>query len=84
MKLILILLLFCTGAFATHPHFDLPKKNAKEQCAEVERVYEECYLTSNNTRPLLTGMHKCGNILFRTFSYGFGLYADGGGYDNYI
>ena len=24
------------------PHFDLPKKDAKEQCAEVERVAKEC------------------------------------------
>ena len=58
MKLILILLLFCTGAFATEPHFDLPKKDAKEQCAEVERVIREC---GENT--ITDGkIHKCGNV----------------------
>jgi uncharacterized protein YgiB involved in biofilm formation len=32
----------------SEPHFDLPKKNAKEQCEEVERVYKECHNIGDN------------------------------------
>jgi hypothetical protein len=49
MKLILILLLFCTSAFATEPHFDLPTKDAKEQCRIINSVYGKFVEKNQNT-----------------------------------
>ena len=73
MKLILILLLFCWNVFATEPHFDLPKNDAKAQCAEVERVIREC---GENT--ITDGkIHKCGNVFFKHVHF-FGSDADDG------
>jgi len=60
----------------TEPHFDLPKKDAKEQCDEVERVTKECKdeikLSENENSysisvdsPIYTNgsiLQKCGNI----------------------
>ncbi len=37
------------------PYFDLPKKDPKEQCEEVARVYKECNNISDN-------FQKCGNV----------------------
>ena len=49
----------------SEPHFDLPKKDAKEQCAEVERVVKEC---SNNISK--NGkMYKCGNFYISSFYF---------------
>lgn len=42
----------------SEPHFDLPKKDAKEQCEEVERVYKECRNIGDN-------FQKCGNIYIK-------------------
>ena len=57
--------LVCGKTFATEPHFDLPKKNAKEQCAEVERVYEEC---EKIMMPTDWKMIKCGNVYLDGFT----------------
>ena len=60
----------------SEPHFDLPKKDAKEQCEEVERVVKECKneikLSENENNysitsdsPIYTNgslLKKCGNI----------------------
>jgi len=67
------------------PHFDLPKKDSKEQCAEVERVYEECrneikLSESEASFPVNVGgviasqdnggvIEKCGNIYLISSSY---------------
>ena len=48
----------------SEPHFDLPKKDAKEQCEEVERVVRECGNISKNSK-----MHKCGNFYIRSFYF---------------
>lgn len=45
-------------------HFDLPKKDAKEQCAEVERVIRECGDILKDGM-----MHKCGNVYVRSFYF---------------
>jgi len=63
---------------ASEPHFDLPKKDAKEQCKEVERVFYECQdeveLSQNEASiPVNIGgtiahqdnggvLKKCGNV----------------------
>jgi hypothetical protein len=62
MKFFLIFLLFCTTAFATEPHFDLPKKDAKEQCKEVERVVSECYKNSDDVDNFRGTLKNCYNM----------------------
>jgi hypothetical protein len=52
----------------TEPYFDLPKKDAKEQCDEVERVYDECY-QSDEVFPKINDKYRCGNILFESLDY---------------
>jgi hypothetical protein len=60
----------------SEPHFDLPKKDAKEQCEEVERVTKECqdeiklsenesnYSIASDSPIYINGslLKKCGNI----------------------
>jgi hypothetical protein len=48
----------------SEPHFDLPKKDAKEQCEEVERVIKECNNISKDGK-----INKCGNIYVRSFYF---------------
>lgn len=48
----------------SQPNFDLPKKDAKEQCKEVERVISEC-----KDIPKDGVMHNCGNVYVRSFYF---------------
>ncbi len=49
----------------SEPHFDLPKKDAKEQCEEVERVYNQCLDVIKKTD---YKMVKCGNVYIDVFT----------------
>ena len=49
MKFLLIFLLFCITSHATEPHFDLPKKDAKEQCRTMNSVYSNFIQKSQDT-----------------------------------
>jgi len=45
-------------------NFDLPKKDAKEQCKEVERIISECGNILKNGK-----IYRCGNIYLGSFYF---------------
>ena len=47
------------------PYFDLPKKDAKEQCEEVERVYSYCLSIVEKTDHKMV---RCGNVYIDEFT----------------
>ena len=57
-------------------HFDLPKKDAKDQCKEVERAIRSC----NDIQKKTDHTYECGNIkIFNITSY---IRNKDGGYDD--
>ena len=74
--------LICGRVFAGEPHFDLPKKDAKAFCLELNKIAEECYY--NNTAIVrddrfLRNLQKCGNIFIKFTGFSNALYDEGGG-----
>jgi hypothetical protein len=61
----------------SEPHFDLPKKDAKEQCEEVERVYNIC--KNNISAKNWNDLHKCGNVYIKLAEVYYAEYGCGGG-----
>lgn len=66
----------------TEPHFDLPKKDAKKFCLELNKITDQCYY--NNTSitkddQFLRNLQKCGNVFIKFAGFSNALYDEGGG-----
>lgn len=52
------------GLISPELHFDLPKKDAKEQCAEVEKIIRKCGNISKDGK-----INRCANVYLGSFYF---------------
>ena len=67
----------------SEPHFDLPKKDEKEQCAEVERVDYVCGANAVKAKAWETP-YRCGNVYIKLAEVYYTEYGCGDGTNSFI